>query len=112
MNVADGDHEPGTAVNTFPTTTAPVIVGTGAVVNGDDIADVATLEPVSEVYPAFTAVTSTFTNLPLSVGFYVYVLPVAPEIAVYVPDAVDADFHTYLNESADGDHVPSAAVKI
>jgi hypothetical protein len=58
-----------------------VIVGVGAVVNAATTAVVAADKLGVEVYPDFTPVTVTFTNLPRSVDVNSYVLPVAPKIA-------------------------------
>jgi hypothetical protein len=80
VNVATGDHVPGTAVNVLPTCTVPEIVGVGAVVNGPTTTLVAADKLGVEVNPAFTPVTVTFTNLPRSADVNSYVLLVAPEI--------------------------------
>jgi hypothetical protein len=57
-------------------------VGTGGVANVPTTALVAKDGALAkEVYPDFTPVTVTFTNLPRSVDVNSYVLPVAPEIA-------------------------------
>ena len=93
MNAGTGDHDPGTAVNVWPTRTVPEIVGVGAVVNAATTALVATDKLGAEVNPAFTPVTVTFTNLPRSRDVKSYVLPVAPEIGAYVPVAVADDDH-------------------
>jgi len=113
VNAGTGDHDPGTAVNVWPTRTVPEIVGVGAVVNGATTALVIAADKLgAEVNPAFTPVTVTFTNLPRSRDVNSYVLPVAPEIGAYVPVAVADDDHTYVYESVVGDQVPSFAVNV
>ena len=104
---------PGATVNVSPTVNVPDNVGVPAVVNGRRATATVALATdfITEVYAALMPVTSSLMNLSASSGFNRYVRLVASDIAVNVPVAVSALFHTYSKRSCTGAHVPSLAVR-
>ncbi|PPH96000.1 hypothetical protein C5C95_15000 [Rathayibacter sp. AY1B7] len=69
MNVGTGFHVPGLAVRVDPTVVAPVIVGTGAVVNATGVVVIVAVgADVFEVVvkPSFVPVTATVSVAPAS----------------------------------------------